>query len=121
MGTDHLPHGYRKSFSLMGKVKSCSLKVLAYLSLLNKRKKQKLIISVHTQQYFNYLDFFTGNILFLGQILIFEVFPCILTAKGGEKSSNLCHWYLYGQKPLFTSIKFLSLGTVIFSSIFDQV
>ena len=29
MGTDYTPHGYRKSFSLMGEVKRCLPKVLA--------------------------------------------------------------------------------------------
>ena len=74
-----MPHGYRKSFSLMGKVKSCLIKVLAKLSLLIRERKQKLIISFHTQ-YFNYLNFFTGKVLFSGYNLIFEVFPSILTA-----------------------------------------
>ena len=80
LSADHLPHGYRRSFSVLGKVKSCLLKVLAYLSLLTKRKKQKLIISFHTKDFNYLLNFFTGNVLFLGQNLIFEVFPSILTA-----------------------------------------
>ena len=67
MGTNHLPHGYRKSFSVMGEVKKAVY--LAKLSLLNKiKKKQKLIISFYTQ-YFSYLNFFTGNVLFLGHNL----------------------------------------------------
>ena len=47
MGIDHIPHRYRKSFSLMGKVKSCLLKVLAELSLLNKCSLlMRIVISI---------------------------------------------------------------------------
>ena len=53
--TDDIPHGCRKSFTLMGKVKSCL-------------------------QHFNYLDLFTSNALFLVHNLIFQVFLSILTA-----------------------------------------
>ena len=76
--TDDTPHKYRKSFSLMGKVKSCLNKGVG-IALLNRRKwEQKLIIFFHTQ-HFNYLDFFTSNVLFLVHDLIFEVFLSILT------------------------------------------
>ena len=39
MGTDDIPHGYRKCFSLMGKIKSCLLIKCLDIALLNKRKK----------------------------------------------------------------------------------
>ena len=79
MGTDDIPHGYRKFFSLMVKVKSCLLIKCLGIALSNKRKKQKLVIFFHTQ-YFNYLDFFTSNVLFLGHDPIFDVFLSILIA-----------------------------------------
>ena len=106
----------------MGKVKSCLPKVLAYLSLLNKRKKQKLFISFHTQD-FNYFNFFTGNVFFLGQNLLFEVFPSTLTAiiqmLGG--SPQIYTTGIFMVKSLYLQApNFLSLGTVIFSSIFDK-
>ena len=41
--------------------------------------KQKLVIFFNTQ-YFNFLDFFTGKVVFLGHDLIFEVFLSILIA-----------------------------------------
>ena len=80
MGTDDIPHGYRKSSSFMGKklLKSYLLKVLAKLCYTRERK-HKLIIFFYTY-YFTYLDFFTDDVLCLGHNLIFEVFLSILTA-----------------------------------------
>ena len=70
-----MPHGYRKYFSLMGKVKSFLLVKCLCIAVLNKRKKAEtgyfLSLGFFHTQYFNYLDFFTGN-------FIFEVFLSIL-------------------------------------------
>ena len=61
--TDDTPYGYRKSVGLIGKVKRFYQRV--GIALLNKKKGAvKLIIFFHTQ-HFNYLDFFTCNVLFL--------------------------------------------------------
>ena len=83
----------------MGKVKSCLLIKFLGKALLNKRKK--VVIFFHTQ-YFNYLDFFTGNVLFLGHDLIFEVFLSILIAfvqKVGRSPQIHTTGIFYGQKP----------------------
>ena len=72
------------------------------ITLLNKKREQKLIIFFHTQN-FSYLDFFTINVFFLVHDLIFEVSLSILTTfvqNLGTESSNSYHWYLLWSKAL---------------------
>ena len=63
--TDDIPHGYRKSFSLMGKVKSCLLKSLVIaFSKLNKRRGAETNFLSYTV--LQYLDFLLANCALFG-------------------------------------------------------
>ena len=96
MGTDDIPYGYRKFFSLMDKVKSCTNKMS------NKRKKSRnqLFSFKHSTSIISH--FFTGNILFLRHDLIFEMFLSILLAfvqKLGRSTQIHTTGIFYDQRP----------------------